>query len=161
MKDRLQDRIYDEYEVHGDADRVDEKYIKKCAMKSLITWRHALNKALDTGEGKPPELNKKYWEDLQKIRESEESKRKSKQMGNQARKRGLRNSTKDKIKQAALVKLVSLWTSLFRLQNYFMPMYCFGNLIHLCERVCYCLTIYAKYCANVPHTYLTNYVYCD
>ena len=106
-KDRLQDRIYDEYEVCGDADRLDEKYIKKCATKALITWRHTLNKALDIGEGKLPELNPKYWEELEKIRESEESKCKSQQIGNQARKRGLRNSTEEKIKQAALVKLVS------------------------------------------------------
>lgn len=106
-KDRLQDRIYEEYEVHGEADRVDEKYIKKCATKALITWRHTLNKALDTGDRKPPALNTKYWEELERIRDSEESKRKSQQMGNQARKRGLRNSTKDKIKHAALVKLVS------------------------------------------------------
>ena len=45
-KDRLHDRIYDDYEVHGDADRVDEKYIKKCATKALITWRHTLNKVM-------------------------------------------------------------------------------------------------------------------
>ena len=112
-KDRLHDRIYAEYEVRGEAERVDEKYIKKCATKALITWRHILNKALDTGEGKPPELNMKYWAELEKIRESEESRRKSVQMGNQARKRGLRNSTKDKIKQAAAVKLVSLWIEVF------------------------------------------------
>lgn len=36
-KDRLLERIYAEYEVHGKADRVDEKYIKKLATKSLIT----------------------------------------------------------------------------------------------------------------------------
>ena len=36
-KDRLQDRIYAEYEVHGEADRVDDKYIKKCGTKALIT----------------------------------------------------------------------------------------------------------------------------
>jgi hypothetical protein len=36
-KDRLQERIYVEYEVHGEADRVDEKYIKKCGTKALIT----------------------------------------------------------------------------------------------------------------------------
>ena len=59
-KDRLHDRIYDEYEVHGEADRVDEKFIKKCATKALITWRHVLNKALDMEDGKPPELNTKY-----------------------------------------------------------------------------------------------------
>ena len=111
-KDRLQERIYDEYEVRGNADRVDEKYIKKCATKSLITWRHTLNKALDSGQGKPAGLNTKYWEELLKIRESEESKRKSQQMGNQARKRGLRNTTKDKIKQATLVKLVSKLSTL-------------------------------------------------
>lgn len=56
----MQDRIYDEYEVRGDAHRLDEKYIKKCATKALITWRHTLNKVLDTGEEKPPELNPKY-----------------------------------------------------------------------------------------------------
>ena len=93
--------------MHGEADRVDEKYIKKCTTKALITWRHTLNKALDTGEWKPPALNTKYWEELERIKDSEESKRKSQQMGNEARKRGLRNSTKEKIKQAALVKLVS------------------------------------------------------
>ena len=70
-KDRLQDKIYDEYEVRGDVDRVDKKYIKKCAMKALITWRHTLNKALDAREGKSPELNKKYWEELERIRELE------------------------------------------------------------------------------------------
>ena len=95
--------------MHGEADRVDEKYIKKCATKALITWCHILNKALDMGEGKPPELNMKYWAELEKIRESEESRRKSVQMGNQERKRGLQKSMKDKIKQAAAVKLVSQW----------------------------------------------------
>ena len=86
---------------------MDERYIKKCATKALITWQHTLNKALDTEEGKPPKLNVKYWEELERIREFEESKQKSPQMGNQARKRGLRNSTKEKIKQAAAVKLIS------------------------------------------------------
>ena len=103
----MQDRIYDEYEVHGEADRVDEKFIKKCATKAFITWQHILNKALDTEDGKLPELNIKYWEELERIKESKESKRKSVQMGNQARKRRLRNSTKEKIKQEASVKLVS------------------------------------------------------
>ena len=111
-KDRLHDRIYDDYEVHGEVDKVDEKYIKKCATKALITWQHTLNKALDTGDGKPPELSMKYWEELQRIRESEASKRKSQQMGNQVRKRGLRNTTKEKLKQAAVVKLVSERTEL-------------------------------------------------
>ena len=106
-KDRLQERIYVEYDVYGDTDRVDKKYIKKCGMKALITWRHALNKAVDMGEKKPPELNDKFWEELKEIRKSEESKKKSMLMGNQARNRGLWNSTKDKIRQAAIVKLVS------------------------------------------------------
>jgi hypothetical protein len=106
-KDRLQDRIYAEYDVHGDADRVDEKYIKKCVTAALITWRHSLNKAVDMGEKKPPELNDRFWEELTQIRKSEASKKKSVFMGNQARNRGLRNSTKDKIRQAAIVKLVS------------------------------------------------------
>ena len=75
--------------MHGEADRVDKKYIKKYATKALITWRHTLNKALDTREGKPPALNNiKYWEELERIRDSEESKCKSQQMGNQARKEG-------------------------------------------------------------------------
>ena len=69
-------------------------------------------KALDSGDGKPPELSMKYWEELQTIRQSEESKRKSQQLGNQARKRGLRNTTKEKIKQATVVKLVSETTEL-------------------------------------------------
>jgi hypothetical protein len=106
-KDRLQERIYAEYEVHGEANRVDEKYIKKCGTKALITWRHMLNKAVDMGDKKPPELNMKFWEELRRIKESEESKKKSAQMDNQARNRGLRNSTKDKIRQAATVKLLS------------------------------------------------------
>ena len=106
-KDRLQERIYTEYEVHGEADRVDEKYIKKCGTKALITWRHALNKAVDMGEKKPAELKDKFWDELKHIRGSEESKKKSVLMGNQARNRGLRNSTKDKIRHAATVKLVS------------------------------------------------------
>jgi hypothetical protein len=89
-KDRLPDRIYSEYEVHGEADRVDEKYIKKCGTKALITWRHTLNKAVDMGEKKPLELNVKYWEEFKKIRDTEDSKKKSVQMGNQARNRGLR-----------------------------------------------------------------------
>ena len=160
-KDRLQDRIYGEYEVHGEANHVDEKYIKKCATKSLITWRHALNKALDTGEGKPPELKQKYWEELERIRESEESKLKSKQMGNQARNRGLRNSTKEKIKQATLVKLVSLWTSLFPLQHYFFQISSFDYRIHLCQTVCDFLSIYGEYCASVPHIYFRNRVLCE
>ena len=106
-KDRLQERIYSEYEVHGKANRVDEKYIKKCGTKALITWQNALNKAVDMGEKKPAELNDKFWEDLKQIRKSKESKKKSILMGNQARNRGLQNSTKDKIRQAALVNLVS------------------------------------------------------
>ena len=109
----MQDRIYDEYEVHREADRVDKRYIKKCATKALITWRHTLNKALDTGKEKPPKLNINNSEESERIRESKESKRKSLQMGNQTRKRGLRNSTKEKIKQAVAVKLVSQCTELF------------------------------------------------
>ena len=105
-KDRLQDRINAEYEAYGEADRVDERYIKKCGTKALITWQHALNKAMDMGDRKPAELNDKYWEELQRIRRSEESKKKSVLMGNQARNRGLRNSTKEKIRQAATVQLV-------------------------------------------------------
>jgi hypothetical protein len=41
-----------------------------------------LNKAMDMGEKKPPKLNIKFWEDLKRIRESEDSKKKSIQMGN-------------------------------------------------------------------------------
>ena len=48
-KDLLHERIYVEYEVHGEVDRVDKKYIKKYRTKALITWRHALNKAMDMG----------------------------------------------------------------------------------------------------------------
>lgn len=111
--------------MHGEADRVDDKYIKKCATKALITWRHVLNKALDIGDGKPPELNVKYWEELQRIQESEESKRKSVQMGNQARKRGLRNSTKEKIKQSAVMKLISEWQVwIFLLKLIILPKCC-------------------------------------
>jgi hypothetical protein len=69
--------IYSEYEVHGEADRVDERYIKKFGTKALITWHHTLNKAVDMGEKKPPKLNFKYWEELKKIKEMEDSKRRS------------------------------------------------------------------------------------
>lgn len=87
VKDRLQDRINAEYEVHGDADRVDDKYVKKCATKALIPWCHLLNKAVDLGENKPPELKADYREELTEIRKTEASKKKSTQMGNQARNR--------------------------------------------------------------------------
>jgi hypothetical protein len=106
-KDCLHERINSEYEVQGDADRVDEKYIKKSGTKALITWRHSLNKAVDLGENKPPELSAAFWEELTEIRKTEASKKKSAQMGNQARNRGLRNSTKEKIRQSASLKLVS------------------------------------------------------
>jgi hypothetical protein len=92
-----------------------------------------LNKALDTGEGKPPELNIKYWEELKTIRESEESKRKSVQMGNQARNRGLRNSTKEKIRQAAAVKLVSHTTQILRLEKKHCFLY---SILILCCHLC-------------------------
>lgn len=59
-KDWLQEQIYSEYDVHGEAKSVDEKYIKKCGTKALITWRYALNKAVDMGEKKPAELNDKF-----------------------------------------------------------------------------------------------------
>jgi hypothetical protein len=62
---------------------------------------------MDMGEKKPPKLNIKFWEDLKRIRESEDSKKKSVQMGNQVRNRGLRNSTKERIRQAAALKLIS------------------------------------------------------
>jgi hypothetical protein len=132
-KDRLQDRIYAEYEVHGESDRVDERYIKKCGTKALITWRHTLNKAVDNGEIKPPELNIKYWEELKKIRETEDSKKKSVLMGNQARNRGLRNSTKERIRQAATVKLVRYLTTLL----YFIEIIVFVGVLNVvvCEDV--------------------------
>lgn len=57
------------------------------------------------GEKKPPELNDRFWEELTQIRKTEASKQKLVLMGNQARNRGLRNSTKEKIQQAAIVKL--------------------------------------------------------
>jgi hypothetical protein len=60
------------------------------------------------GEKKPPELYSNFWEELKKIREIEDSKKKSVLMGNQAKNRGLKNSTKEKIGQSAVVKLVSL-----------------------------------------------------
>jgi hypothetical protein len=53
---------------------------------------------VDLGEKKPPELNVKFWEQLKKKRETEDSKKKSVQMGNQAWNRGLQNSTKEKIR---------------------------------------------------------------
>lgn len=99
--------IYSEYEVHGEANRVDERYIKKWRTKALITWRHTLNKVVDMREKKPPKLNVIYWKELKKIRETKDSNRRFVQMENQARDRGLRNSTKEKIWQAVLLKSVS------------------------------------------------------
>ena len=89
---------------------IHEWYAFKCC--NVVLFGFFMYKALDSGDGKPPELSMKHWEELQRIRQSEESKRKSQQMGNQARKRGLRNTTKEKIKQAVLVKLVSAVTEL-------------------------------------------------
>lgn len=64
-----------------------------------------MNKAVDMSEKKLAEFNEKFWKDLIKIKKSEASKKKSVVMGNQARHRGLRNTTKERIGQATTVKL--------------------------------------------------------
>jgi hypothetical protein len=63
-KEKLMERIQDEYEFHGAAGKVSQAYIKIIVGKALIKYRHELNKLIDAGENKPHNILSEFWTKL-------------------------------------------------------------------------------------------------
>ena len=55
-KEKLMERILDEYEFHGGSGKVSEAYIKIVVGKALIKYRHELSKLVDAGSNKPHDI---------------------------------------------------------------------------------------------------------
>jgi hypothetical protein len=70
--DRLQERIWNEWAFTGEAKRLSEKWLKSEVGKALINFRHRIGKLIDTGEPKPLELKKEFWDNLAKKRGSKD-----------------------------------------------------------------------------------------
>jgi hypothetical protein len=49
-RDRLEDRLYSEYDVYGDAARLSDKYVKSEVGGALIQYRYHIGKLIDAGE---------------------------------------------------------------------------------------------------------------
>jgi hypothetical protein len=52
-RDRLEDRLYSEYNVYGDVARLSNKYVKSEVGGALIQYRYRIGKLIDAGENKP------------------------------------------------------------------------------------------------------------
>jgi hypothetical protein len=65
---RLRERLEEEWEFYSDSKTVSEAYIKKKAGRTLIKYRHELNKLIDQGKNKPMDVLKEYWDELVKTR---------------------------------------------------------------------------------------------
>jgi hypothetical protein len=105
-RDRLEDRIYTEWELYGDSTKVSKKWLKTEAGKALINNRFTLGRLILAREDKPPEINKQHWDDLVKMRNKPSWLAKSKTMASIAKKRGVRNSTHVKVEHTVSNRLV-------------------------------------------------------
>lgn len=105
-RDRLEGRVYAEYDILGDASTLNEKYIKGEVGKALIQNRFKLGKLIDSGQPKPRGFPTAYWENVKTLRSSEEAKKISYDNAQRAKGRGVRNSTIEKIRKSWTEKLV-------------------------------------------------------
>jgi hypothetical protein len=106
-RNRLQDRIRNEWVFIGEGKRLSEKWLKSEVGKALINFRHRMEKLIDAGESKPPEMRKEFWDNLVKKRGTRDWKNLSETMVNVARHRGVRNKTRLRIEKSELIRLVS------------------------------------------------------
>jgi hypothetical protein len=104
----LEEWLYAEYDVIGSIERINEKYLKSEVGGALIHYRYRIGKLIDVGESKPGDLKESLWNSIKSLRATEESKKKSVEMANNAKGRGVRNSTRQKIREAVTLKLVRL-----------------------------------------------------
>jgi hypothetical protein len=111
-RDRLQERIRNEWGFTGEAKRLSEKWLKSEVGKALINFCHRIGKLIDAGDPKPPELKKEFWENLAKKRGSKDWKNLFETMVNVAKYRGVRNKTRVRIEKSELIRLVSIIVSL-------------------------------------------------
>jgi hypothetical protein len=66
-----------------------------------------MEKLIDTGEPKPPEMKEEFWDNLVKKRGTRDWKALSETMINVAKHQGVRNKTRVRIEKAELIRLVS------------------------------------------------------
>jgi hypothetical protein len=105
-RNRLMDRVYEEWNVVGNVSRLSEKYIGAEVIQALINNRYNLGVLIDAGLPKPPDVLEKYWKKLCEKRATPESKEKFALMASIAKTRGFRNSTRQRVEKAAEKKLV-------------------------------------------------------
>jgi hypothetical protein len=106
-RDRLEERIRNEWLFTGESKRLSKKWLKSEVGKALINFRHRMGKLIDAGEPKPPEMKKEFWDNLVKKRGSRDWKALSETMMNVARHRSVRNKTRVSIEKSELIRLVS------------------------------------------------------
>ena len=103
---------YTEWEIKGKGNgkKIDEMWFQKIVTKVLINCRFRLGRLIDTKAPKPPEVTTECWNDLVKWRTSELSKKKSAQMRSISRRRASKASQMQGLREAALVRLVSMFS---------------------------------------------------
>ena len=97
-RDRLEERVYSEYDLERDATRFNEKYIKFEVGKALIHNCFKIGKLIDNGDLKPQDLPAEFWKNVKALCAIEEAKKRSVDMANKARGRGVRNNTINRIR---------------------------------------------------------------
>ena len=105
-RDRLEARVYAEYDVVGEASTLSEKYVNAEVGKALIQNRFKLGKMIDSGQSKPRGFPTTYWENFKTLRSSKAAKKISYDNAQRAKGRGVRNSTVEKIRKSWIEKLV-------------------------------------------------------
>jgi hypothetical protein len=102
--------VVTEWEIKGKGNgkKIDEMWFQKIVTKVLINLRFRLGRLIDSGAPKPPEVSSECWNDLGKWRASELSKKKSAQMRSISRRRASKASQMQGLREAALVRLVSI-----------------------------------------------------
>jgi hypothetical protein len=103
---RLEERIYGDWEIYGNSNRISDKWLKSEVGKCHINHRFILGKLILAGEPKPPEVLEQHWKDLVAKTNQPSWLEKSKSMATIAQKRGIRNSTRTKVEKAVSVRLV-------------------------------------------------------
>jgi hypothetical protein len=105
-KEKLMERILDEYEFHGGSGKVSKAYIKIVVGKALIKYRHELNKLVDAGSNKPHDILSEFWTKLQKKRKTDHAQLKSNAMREIATNRGMKGTNLKSIERTAISRLV-------------------------------------------------------
>lgn len=88
---------------------MDSAWIAKKVNKTLTNRRYALNQLIDKGHRKPPEVTDQQWNKLVKRRGTVEAKLKSERMAHVSKGKGSKGTTSTALREAALVKLVSIF----------------------------------------------------